>query len=321
VGKESQIIETAYLFVSDTNERNRRKVPGIDLTKSLISWIEEVKKIQNVCLVSDAKMIKSNKETSVAVFSYDWISKDGNWKMFCYEIWRTGIHLRRNKIPAWVFVADVFAQEHAFPISLLVALSGGAIIIQSNTSKEAELFGLVHPVGPIIWTITPSILNQYSSDRAWANREKVALIANSGEKRRINAMSALRNKLEAEGFGIQTSNHQLDWSNYLEILGNVKVVATTNWVQAEHKIGTKKLKKRISEYNVTHRVWDGFAAGSVVITNNCLTLQALGILPGTHFIELDEILLNHSKIPETKKLNEIVNIGHVRFCEIVTTAG
>ena len=321
MGQEAQKIETAYLFVSDTNERKRKEVPGIDMTKSLGRWLEEVKRIQNVSLVSDVKKINTDNKTSVAVFSYDWISKEGIWKIFCYEIWRTGFHLRSKKIPAWVFVADVFAQEHAFPISLLVALSGGAIIVQPNTSEEAELFGLVHPVGPIIWTITPSILHQYSSDTTWANRGKVALIANSGETRRFNAMLSLRNKLEIEGFGIQTSNHQLDWLGYLNVLGKVQVVATTNWVQAEHKIGPKKLKRRISEFNVTHRVWDGFAAGSVVITNNCLTLQALGILPGVHFIELDEIILNHSQIPETKILSEIAHNGHTRFCEIVTTIG
>ncbi len=314
---EVEKIQTAYLFVSDMDEKKRRKVPGIDLTASLESWLSEVKIIQNIAYVSDVNEINSVPDNSVAAFSYDWISKEGNWARFCYEIWRTGIYLRKKNIPAWVFVADVFAQEHAFPISLLVALAGGAIIVQPNSSKEAKVFGLVHPVGPLIWTITPSIVKKYSSDTPWNLRRNVALIANSGEPRRFKDMASLRNKLELIDFKIQTSDRNLSWANYLQLIGNVKIVATTSWVQVEHKIGPKKLRERIPETNVTHRVWDGFASGAVVITNNCLAFQELEIFPGIHFIELSDIISNKSEIPESEIMKEIAKNGRLRFQEIV----
>ena len=55
------------------------------------------------------------------------------------------LKLKRRNQKVWILPLDTFNLQWTIPSCILSAVCGGAVILQSNTSQEAQRFGLVFP--------------------------------------------------------------------------------------------------------------------------------------------------------------------------------
>ena len=71
----------------------------------------------------------------------------------------------------------------------------------------------------------------------------------------------------------------------------------------------------MSSNTVTHRVWEGFAAGCTVVTNSNAVFDELGFISGVHYVELwSEAELNGDfPLPIDCDLEKIASAGHELF--------
>ena len=84
------------------------------------------------------------------------------------------------------------------------------------------------------------------------------------------------------------TNHGQTEGDYIHSIRETKFIFTTCWMQDGYYIGPKYYKDRIPSTTVTGRVWEAFAVGAVLITNNNSTLNEFGFFPGKHFIDFSQ---------------------------------
>ena len=79
----------------------------------------------------------------------------------------------------------------------------------------------------------------------------------------------------------------------------------------------KKVSLLLPNFVATHRIWEGFCSGSVVITNKNSILDSLGFKPKYHYIDLDEMLDNNFKLPIDQELYQISTAGNKLFMSLI----
>lgn len=277
---------SAVILVHNLNEGERVGDWGIDLTDAVENWLSQSLGFENTIVVDSLKKAPQFDSHTVLVVSFDWLFSGRRWRGFFKEIRELALEARVRKLPVWVMLADVYDQGSIIPASILVSLCGGAIILQPNTAAEAELFGIIFPSGPHIWTMPPKNLKQFESKTAWIERERIVLLPSGGEVRRSVFMDKVASRMSALGWRIQSTNKTFTWSQYVHVVKHSKILITTCWLQEQFLVGSKKTRRRMPVNTVTHRVWEGFAAGCAVITNSNAVLDELGFIAGVHYVEL-----------------------------------
>jgi len=309
--------DSSILLVSNLDPNQRRKVPGIDLTDSIETWLVESLKIKNCILVDSLDQVVMENSRRVLIVSYEWLISGNRPRHFFKEVRHLAIKARELDLVIWVAPTDPFAVWEIIPATILVAMCGGATILESNTVTEGKRFGLVFPSGPHIWTLPPSKSKQFYSDVLWRDRDHNALLAISSDPRRKSLMNAIAFILSSSGWKTNFSQLDLSWAEYVELVKSSQMVITTCWMYQVHLKGPRKSK--VPRTTLTHRVLEGFAAGCVVVTNSNSVLDSLGFKSGIHFIELwSEIeLIEIIELPNEVELEKIAAAGHDLFSKIV----
>ena len=316
----SKNIDSAIILVHNLNVGDRLgDAWGLDLTDAVENWLVQTLDFRETIIVDSLDEISQDNPRTVLIVSYDWLFSGRRWKSFFKEIRQLAHDARKRKLQVWVMLADVYDQGSIIPASLLLSLCGGAMILQPNTVTEAARFGLVFPSGPHIWTMPPKNLKQFESQVAWVEREKVVLLPSGGEERRRVFMEKVADQMVSSGWEVQSTNKTFAWNEYVGVVKNCRILVTTCWLQQQFLVGSKKTRRRMPTSTVTHRVWEGFAAGCTVVTNSNAVLNELGFIAGVHYIELwnDETLDGSFHLQADFELEKIAAAGHLHFTKLV----
>jgi len=311
--------DSSLILVGELETSKRRTILGIDLTDSIESWLRESMGIKKYELVSNLEGVKNADSRRVLVVTYDWLISGNRWGKVFKEIRELANRAQELNLPIWVAPTDPFALEEVIPATILVAMCGGSTIMQANTADQGRKFGLVFPSGPHIWTLPPTQFMSFNSDVPWIAREPKVLLAVSSDPRRISLMNKISNSLSEVGWNINLSKLDLNWIDYTNFVKNSQVVITTCWMYQVHITGPRRLRTRIPATTVTHRVWEGFAAGAVVVTNSNAVFDSLGFVAGIHYVELwdENEPIENIVLPPEKDLMKIAKAGHELFAKLV----
>lgn len=312
--------QQAFILVGTLDSISSERVPGIDLTNSLKNWVRSSMSSTVIELITSLESLLPDNSKRVIVVSYDWLITVNLWRGFFRETRRIGKEAKRLGIPIWVVLPDAFDLNFAIPASILVANCGGSTILQTNTAAEGEEFGLIFPSGPHIWTMPPSLLADFNPNMLWEDREPNMLLAISSDPRRKAFMYAIAGKFSKTEWIIKYSNLELSWPKYVTLVKSCRIVMTTCWMYNLHIVGSKKTKSKIPSMAVTHRVWEGFAAGCTVFTNSNNVFEKLGFKSGVHYVEIwdEHVPVTDIQLPSEQDLREIAKAGHDLFSRIVS---
>ena len=293
--------------------KKRYEAKGPDLVNATIQWAKYNMEIADICVSN--KLLKQKKD--IVIVTHDWLKfKVGHHKLFLNIIF-VSIRLRIRKQPVWILIPDAFNLQWSIAASILVSVCGGAIILQSNTSKEALNFGLVFPVGPVLWTLNSYNYNEFSAKVDWLKRERVAIFAKSGDGIRADLYNNYGKFLSEQEYKVEATEHQLSWSDYQELIKSSRLIINTSLLQDSVKKRNKKISHMLPNFVLTHRIWEGFCSGSVVITNKNSILDSLGIRPKYHYVDLDEMLGSNFKLPSDDELHKISSAGGKLFMSLI----
>ena len=293
--------------------KKRYDHPNVDLTNATIQWAKYNLEIADVCV--SHKILKQRKD--IVIVTLDWFKfKSGHHKLFLNIIF-ISIRLRIRKQPVWVLLADAFNLQWSIAASILVSACGGAIILQSNTSKEALNFGLVFPVGPVLWTLNSHNYTQFYSKVDWLKRKKMAVFAKSGDGVRVSIFENYSKFLSEQEYIVKGTEHQYTWNDYQELIKSSRIIINTSLLQNSVKKSNMKVAHMLPSFVVTHRIWEGFCSGCVVITNKNSILDSLGFQPKYHYVDLDEMLDNNFKLPSDYELYQISSAGHQLYMSLI----
>ena len=307
------------VLVGSINSISSVQVPGIDLTKSIESWVRECTSAKDVRLITSLDSFLPNHSKGVIVVSYDWLIAENRWTGFFREIRRLANNAKKLGIPIWVAPPDPFSLEYVIPVSILVAKCGGSTILQSNTAEEGKDFGLIFASGPHLWTLTPSLLESFDSKIPWKDRDRNMLLAMSGDPRRRTLMNSISFRFSRSNWLVKISNLDLTWLEYVGLVKSCRIIITTCWMYQVHINGSRRTKTKIPSMAVTHRVWEGFAAGCTVITNSNSVFDSLGFMAGIHYVEMwDEFgSIVNIELPSENILEQIAQAGHDLFSKVI----
>jgi hypothetical protein len=309
-----------YVLVNDNYPLKPPKIPGINLDASLKNWLFETLKFNQVIYINDVSKIPYHRDNNLLVISPNWMFSTHLWKLFFYRIWLMIYYLRKSKTKVWVLPTDTVYCEYVIPLSFLVAFCGGASILSQSTSADALKYGLIYPCGPIFWTFSATSLLEFEPKKSFIERDNQVLLAFTGERRRIDLMENLEKHFSQLGYTVKRSTNNLKWKDYVNAVTNSRIIVTTCWMQEIHLRGPRKYREKIPLTTLTHRVLEGFASKSVVLTTNCSSLTYHGFEDNKHFLDLDRMIESGTDISkyDLDFLEEISIQGNLKFREINT---
>jgi hypothetical protein len=309
-----------FIFlVGGKKNKGTRKLIGPNLTAGAVDWVNRKFCPVNFIIVDSLSKVEDVVPETVLVLTYDWLISGPLNSGFKIEIFKLAFIARARKIKIWVMLGDSFDQRHLIPSSFLVAICGGATILMGNTCVEAEKFGLIFPSSPQVWIHSDANLLEFRSGKPFHERQRLAVLAGSGESRRLNLMNLYSNFLESSGWKIISTNHSLAWSDYVALIKSSQMTITTCFLQQAHITGSTNNKNRLPLNTVTGRVWEGFASGSVVVTNINSVFEALGFVPGKHYLALKEFPseIHELTFHTSRELEDIAKLGQSHFFNLL----
>jgi hypothetical protein len=133
-------------------------------------------------------------------------------------------------------------------------------------------------------------------------------------------MENLEKHFSQLGYTVKRSTNDLKWKDYVNAVTNSRIIVTTCWMQEVHLRGPRKYREKIPLTTLTHRVLEGFASKSVVLTTNCSSLTYHGFEDNKHFLDLDRMIESGTDISkyDLDFLEEISIQGNLKFREINT---
>jgi len=279
----SQDFDQAVFLRSDSL---KGKIIGVDLTSAARDWISCTLRLEIFSEINSSSDLSGDFKEKILAIDYEWIYSIHEKPFMLFKIAKLSFKARRLKMPVWIFLGDSFAVRYLPATCFLVAFCGGSVILQPNTMAEGEEFGIVFPTGPFLWTMSEKNVTTFYSDLKITDRPKVVVLAGTGEVRRMRYMRKLATRLKEIGWDSIFSDGKLSWEDYVKQSKNTSAVATTNWMHKIHVRGTKKTRSKIATSTTTHRVWEGFASGTMVMTQRTKVLDYFGFIPGRHYFEL-----------------------------------
>jgi len=285
----------------------------------LKEWVDRKVKPESVVSVESLREISKMTKPSILIISYDWMKKGFLGSGFSFRIFKVAYVAKKNNHKIWIMTCDSFDQRFVIPSTFLVAFCGGCTVMMANTKIEAEKFGLIHPSDPQLWSYSLLTISKFSEAKEFSEREKIAVVAFSGESRRILMMEDMIKVLHSRGWQVKITAHSLDWFHYINLIKSSRITVTTCWLQRVHVNGSKKNRQRLPETSLTGRVLEGFASRSAVFTTPSSTLDFLGFEDGIHYVAIPEKFekkLQDFTFPGPKELESIGKAGHEHFLRI-----
>ena len=306
----------AVILVS---EKRSSWIAGLRTDLVSQAWLTEVVQIEDVALAE--KWMKPTLGTPVVFVSPPFLTHLVESRFPLTRLASLIAAAKFHGVSLFVPLVDTASIRFSFFAILMTVLTRGAVIIQQNSIKEARRYGFPNVIGESLWTLPPSQISSYRAKVFGQTREKTFLLPSSGERRRVELAKALEPTLVASGYQIMwTSHDNLSWESYVRALGSATGALTTCWLQDTYINGPKKYQDRLPSTTVTHRVWDTFASGACLFTNNNSVFQELGFLPFEHFVPVPEFESGEHLplIPSHDELLEIGARGRIRLLSILT---
>ena len=276
-------------------------------------WAISTLKIHQVHYSNNSKKIDSQ----IVIITGDWLKlKRPHLKLFI-PVFIAAYQIRKQKLPVWFMQGDAFRLETLIAASIFVSICGGAVVLQMQTAEEGSKFGIPFPSGPHIWTLSLGNSYLFESNSEWKHRQNNILFAVSGDGKRKMLYNKYSKVLEGQKWTVYGTNQQYDWNDYCELNRCAKINITTSLMQEAYLKKLRHLRRNVPKHTVTHRVWEGFCSGSLVVTNKNPVLESLGFIENVHYLDLDLLISTGFVFPENQILNEIADIGKKRFFEIL----
>lgn len=291
-------------------------VRGVNLTHSIMEWVFENAGQGLPITKRNLKQLKSQDDVRVLVICHDWYAALN--RRYILDFFLVAYRSRRRNIRIWAPLADTFDMRTNLPLLLMVQIAGGALLLSGNCICEAKKFGLLKAAGHFLWTTPPDVRSQFKSEMDWENRSRKMTLAFSGDKARIALMSDLEKKFRRTNWEIIANHGQQDFVSYVETIKHSRILVTTNTVGERYLLGPRSYVERIPRQAITHRNWDAFMSGTLLITNQTHLLELLGFFPNIHFIELYpvESLPQRLSALSDIQLKAIASAGYDRFLEL-----
>jgi len=313
VSKKTIFIEPkSYIFnevVVFTNSNARPKKRSLNYDILAKNWARNSLKISKVHVKSQLQ----EHSPDTYILTNEWFKSKKQHLYFFIPAIHLALRIRKKKKPVWILIGDTYNLKIVIPASILVALCGGSIVLQQNTKVDGEKFGIVHVSGPHFWLFTSANLDDFKSDIRWEMRKKILVIAASGDLNRLKFLEKNRDKLETLNYDIIETKHQYNWQQYRKILKDSRVNINSSLLQ-EHVIRQNYwIKRKLSKFTVTNRVWEGFCSGALVLTDDNPVLQFYGFKPNKHFLDLEEIEKSNFDLPDELTSARIAESGRKKF--------
>lgn len=310
---------TVVMLVNNPGETRKFPSIGPNLTERLEVWIREQIPGAKIVYRSSLEEEESEKQTVLVVANYDWLAQLRNpVRRVLQELW-----IARKK--GYVFLAapvDLWGPKLNLLGSILVGLTDGHTLVASNVRSEAIRFRLPKPWGPVLWTWPSEEVEKWAQAPSWGQKDRVALIAMSGDPRRTAHFSGLADRLFSLGFDVIETQQKLEWDEYVWLVKKSRLIFTTCEIQEIFFIGPKYFRNLIPDGHITMRVWEGFATKATVFTNEISSLRQMGFLPGKHYVRIPNFGGDWSRweLPDDYYLESVALEGHVRFNEVIAQA-
>jgi hypothetical protein len=286
---------------------------GIITLHSAQSWAENTLKIPKVEVIFDLKDI----QTDVVIIGGEWFNSAKPHYKFFIPAFKLASKLNRQKLPVWFLLMDTYRLETLIAASILVAKCGGAIVLQQNTKEEATEFGIPFSSGPHIWLLNLGNVFLFQSCEKWKNRKNIIIFGISGDEKREILFEKVKNSSNLRDWEVIPTNRQFSFDSYRELTKQARISVITSKRSFATDKRIRFLRKYASNYVVGSRIFEGFCAGCLVITNTCPTLTKLGFKPNIHYLDCDLWEEENYVIPNDETLNEIADQGRELFFRLV----
>lgn len=317
IGQKQSLNETEFIsFLKGLSRAGilrsvrQDKPVGLDLESTLIAFAREVLGFSEVADVSRAEELQSW-SFQAGFVPYEWILGLRRGPFPIIRVLRVSLNARRQQVPLVVALADTCMVRFSLYGELIARLSGGAVLLESNTTVEVRKYGFSRGLTNKLWTLPPSNLVRYQSLPA-GERESVFLLPSGGNATRRQYTKALRAKLEPMGFRcVETDPRELDWDQYLQLISKSAGLATSSSLQEGYRKGPRSYTKKLPEWILTHRSLDALASGACLLTQETPRLRELGFTPGIHYVSLpnlEEVDLWH-QVPTHEEMVQIGQYG------------
>ena len=257
--------------------------PGADLTELWFIFLREhcasVRRLQSA---QDLKRL-SDQATILAI---------PNRAYHRLSLWRAmllAVRVRRVRIPVVVPLPDTCVAQDSLVAGIMVmGRPQSTVIILQNSWSEAAEFGLPRVTSAVLWTWPKDRWDRWQSHVAYRQRERIAMVASSGDPRRRAMLGAVAGNLESCGYQLVWTDLSMPWEEYVAFSKRASIVVTTNWMQPAWE--TQPLMQQlVPETVVTGRVWEAFATGSLLLCTRASALSEMGFAAGSHFLDLEAL--------------------------------
>lgn len=319
-GPENTNFSRALMLVSEPMSDRHWPNETPNATDLFSRWLVENQGIADVDYGSSLRNISELPPNTVIVANYDWLANLLTSPHPFYSVLREALAAQKLGAPIWVPLIDLFGVRYATYSTILAASSGGVNIICQNAPIEAERYGLPNVSGPHLWQFPPSELALFSRTASWQEKKMGAAVAFSGDSRRVIYFPPLISKLEERGFDVRKTNQNLPYDDYIIQIKSMKIVATTCWLQPFYLVGPQHYRRLLPAGHITRRVWEAFAAGNALLTNDTPAIRSFGFFPGEHFVALPETPQDWASwvLPDDLALEKIAVRGELQFGSLVT---
>ena len=288
---------------------------GGDLQEKFASWLRDMGAAPTT-IVSTEQIGNSGQHVDFLAISYEWFHQRN---AYYRDLLRLRSRIQRSKLPVLCCAPDTVLNSFNLAYGMSVTQNGGLILLLQNTAREGHTCGLPFVTQPTFWTWPTSELEQWRAGTIEKKqREPYAFLAGTGggSERRVY-MRALEENFRRVGWKVFYSDGSLNKSAYISKVGNAECMATTSVVQDVFR--RRRLSRWEPSTTVTGRVWEGFAAGTAVITNQATVLDELGFLPGVHYLDIDDVTADPHYFEGVSHLflEEVGQQGQERFFHLI----
>lgn len=281
---------------------------------SIEGWLESKLGIKNINLSGTI----SDSDWDLIVISPEWIKERSFHLKFFFPTFNLARKLRKSKTPVWVMIGDIYKIEYLIVASIIVYFCGGSIPLMSITVSEAKKFGIPLASGPHMILLNPNTENLFLSHIVWEKRDR-RIIFGGGSERREGIYAEFHSNLEKIGWEAIIARRQYDWDEYRELIKNSQILICSSTLveSAAIRLRFKFLQKNLAKYAITHRIWEGFCAGLLVITDATPVLTELGFMEDIHFINIQKFIDMKGTLPPSPEMSKIASTGRTLFEKLV----
>jgi len=301
-----KIYKQATIIISTKKRPKKRSLNYDELAKN---WAIHSLKIPNVQFRSDSLL----NDADIFIFTNEWFKSNKQHLYFFLPTIILAKRIKKAGKPIWVLVGDTYNLKIIIPASILVALCGGSIILQQNTTLDGKRFGLTHPTGSVFWLFTPDNLGSFKSNVKWTLRPRIMIVSASGDMNRIKFINDNQIHFKNLNYRVIEAKHQFKWNEYCDLLKQSRINLSLSTLQSHVIDQNYLIKNKLSKFTVTNRVWEGFCSGALVITNDNPILRSYGLFPSIHFLDISEMEKSKFDLPNESTLARIAKTGQKKF--------